>query len=43
MVKLTIHLADIHIRTFKMHEEYAEAFKKTLKEIRKITDSYERE
>jgi DNA repair exonuclease SbcCD nuclease subunit len=43
MVKLTIHLGDIHIRTFKMHEEYIEAFKKTLKEIRKITDGYERE
>jgi DNA repair exonuclease SbcCD nuclease subunit len=43
MVKLIIHTGDIHIRTYKRHEEYAEAFKKTLKEIRTIVSDYERE
>lgn len=43
MVKCVIHLGDIHIRTYKRHEEYAEAFKKTLKEIRTIVSDYERE
>ena len=42
-IKLCIHMGDIHIRTFKMHEEYAEAFKKTLKEIRLLVDGYDRE
>jgi DNA repair exonuclease SbcCD nuclease subunit len=42
-IKLCIHMGDIHIRTFKMHEEYAEVFKKTLKEIRLLVDGYDRE
>lgn len=43
MVKKVIHLADIHIRTFKMHTEYGEAFKTTLKTIRELVAGYERE
>jgi hypothetical protein len=26
-VKIVIHMADIHLRTFRMHEEYGEVFK----------------
>jgi len=43
MVKLIIHLGDIHLRTYKRHDEYGEAFKKTIKEIKKIASSYERD
>jgi DNA repair exonuclease SbcCD nuclease subunit len=43
MVKKIIHMADIHIRTYKMHSEYGEAFKTTLKEIRKLVEGYERD
>ena len=37
MIKKIIHLGDIHLRTYKRHDEYGEIFKKTVKEIRKIT------
>ena len=43
MVKKIIHLADIHIRTFKMHAEYGEAFKTTLNKIRELVADYDRE
>ena len=43
MVKKVIHLADIHIRTYRMHDEYGEAFKSTLKKIRELVSDYKRE
>tara|TARA_R110000796_G_scaffold252137_1_gene385332 strand:- start:26351 stop:27160 length:810 start_codon:yes stop_codon:yes gene_type:complete len=33
MIKKIIHCADIHIRTFRMHEEYKEAFQKFIDEV----------
>jgi metallophosphoesterase superfamily enzyme len=36
-------MADIHLRTFKMHEEYGEVFKTTLKRIRTLVKDYDRE
>ena len=42
-VKKVIHIADIHIRTFRMHDEYGAAFKTFLKKIRVLVQGYERE
>jgi DNA repair exonuclease SbcCD nuclease subunit len=42
-VKIVIHMADIHLRTFRMHEEYGEVFKTTLKRIRNIVKDYDRD
>jgi len=42
-VKVVIHMADIHLRTFRMHEEYGEVFKTTLKRIRNLVKDYDRE
>ena len=38
-----IHLADVHIRTFRMHDVYGEVFKQFLKEIRVLVKDYKRE
>lgn len=43
MVKKVIHIADIHIRTFRMHDVYGEVFKQFLKEIRVLVKDYKRE
>lgn len=43
MVKKVIHIADIHIRTFRMHDVYGEVFKSFLKEIRELVKDYKRE
>lgn len=37
MVKAIIHLADIHIRTFRLHDEYKEVFVSTLNQIKEQT------
>ena len=42
-IKKIIHIADIHIRTFRMHEEYGAAFKTFLKKIRELVKPYKRE
>lgn len=42
-VKRLIHIADIHIRTYRMHDEYGAAFKTFLKTIREMVKGYERE
>ncbi len=42
-IKKVIHIADIHIRTFRMHDEYGAAFKTFLKKIRELVQGYERE
>jgi len=43
MVKKVIHIADIHIRTFRMHDVYGEVFKTFLKEIRVLVKDYNRD
>ena len=42
-VKKIVHLADIHIRTFRMHDVYGEVFKTLLKDIRVLVNDYERD
>ena len=42
MIKKIIHLADIHLRTFKLHKEYSEAFDETINQINKLTQDYQR-
>jgi DNA repair exonuclease SbcCD nuclease subunit len=42
-IRKIIHMADIHLRTFNMHEEYGEGFKTTLKRIRTLVKDYDRE
>jgi len=43
MIKKIIHCADIHIRTFRMHDEYREAFNTFIKQIREYCKSYDYE
>lgn len=38
MVKKIIHCADIHIRTFRMHDEYEEVFAEFTKRIKALTE-----
>ena len=40
-VKKIIHLADIHIRTFRMHDEYKDVFKTLIKNIKNNIEGYE--
>ena len=41
MVKKIVHCADIHIRTFRMHEEYEEVFKKFINKIKTLIEGLE--
>ncbi len=43
MVKKIIHLADIHIRTFRLHQEYKEVFETLIRDLKKLREEYERE
>lgn len=43
MVKRIIHLADIHIRTFRLHDEYKEVFSTLLVDIKELVKDYQRE
>ena len=43
MVKKIIHTADIHIRTFRMHDEYKEAFKTFISDVKELVKDYQRE
>lgn len=43
MVKSVIHLADIHIRTFRLHDEYKEVFSTLLVDIKELVKDYQRE
>jgi DNA repair exonuclease SbcCD nuclease subunit len=42
-IKIVFHLADIHLRTYRMHKEYGEIFKKTLIKIKELSKGYDRE
>ena len=43
MVRVVVHLADIHIRTFRLHEEYKEVFKTLLADVKELVKDYQRE
>lgn len=43
MVKIVVHLADIHIRTFRLHEEYKETFKTFLAQLTDLLKDYSRD
>lgn len=43
MVKSVIHLADIHIRTYRLHDEYKDVFKKLLYDISELVKDIPRE
>lgn len=43
MVKKIIHMADIHIRTMRLHNEYKEVFRSLFKDILELVEGYERE
>jgi len=43
MVKAVIHLADIHIRTMRMHDEYKEVFVKLISQVTDLVKEYKRE
>lgn len=42
-IKKIVHLADIHIRTFRLHDEYKEIFKFLFHSIKKEVEGYERD
>jgi DNA repair exonuclease SbcCD nuclease subunit len=43
MIKKIIHIADIHIRTFRMHDEYREVFNIFIKQLRTYCKNYKYE
>ncbi len=43
MIKYVIHLADIHIRTFRQHDEYKEVFKTLINQITDLVNEFKRE
>lgn len=43
MIKKIVHLADIHIRTYRMHDEYKDVFKTLLNDVKELTKDFQRE
>jgi DNA repair exonuclease SbcCD nuclease subunit len=43
MIKKVIHIGDIHIRTFRLHDEYKEVFKSLMSDVKGLIKGYERE
>ncbi len=43
MVKKVVHLADIHIRTFRLHDEYKDVFKKLISDLTELLVEYKRD
>ena len=43
MIKKIVHLADIHIRTMRMHDEYKEVFVKLISQVTDLVKEYKRE
>lgn len=43
MIKKVVHLADIHIRTFRMHDEYQDVFKQLISDLTDLLVDYKRE
>jgi DNA repair exonuclease SbcCD nuclease subunit len=42
MIKKIIHLADIHIRTFRLHDEYKEVFQTLIAQVTELVKDYDR-
>lgn len=43
MIKKIVHLADIHIRTFRLHDEYQDVFKTLMSDLTELLVDYKRE
>lgn len=43
MVKKVIHLADIHLRTMRLHDEYRDVFKTLITDLTELLKDYKRE
>ena len=43
MVKKIVHIADIHLRTFRMHEEYMSVFKNLMSDLTDLLSEYKKE
>lgn len=43
MVKYICHLADIHIRTYRLHDEYKDVFKTLISDLKEQLEDYEKE
>lgn len=43
MIKRVIHVSDVHIRTYRHHEEYKEVFKNFIEDIKKNIEGYNRD
>jgi DNA repair exonuclease SbcCD nuclease subunit len=43
MIKRVVHLADIHIRTFRLHDEYKDVFKTLFNDLRELLRDFKRE
>jgi DNA repair exonuclease SbcCD nuclease subunit len=43
MVKAVIHLADIHIRTYRLHDEYKEVFNTCIAQVKELVKDYEKD
>jgi len=43
MVKKIIHLSDIHIRTYRQHDEYQEVFRKLISDVTDLVKEYKKE
>lgn len=42
-IRFVCHLADIHIRTFRLHDEYKVVFKKLISDIKELVKDFERD
>lgn len=40
MIKKIVHLADIHIRTFRLHEEYKDVFRTLITDLTELLKDY---
>jgi DNA repair exonuclease SbcCD nuclease subunit len=43
MIKKVVHIADVHIRTMRMHDEYKEVFVKLISQVIELVEDFERE
>lgn len=41
MIKKIIHIADVHIRTYRMHDEYKEVFEQFIKDVKDYCKDFE--
>ena len=43
MIKKIVHVADIHIRTYRLHDEYKEVFKTFITQVNELVNGYEKD